>query len=199
MRLVKGMATKRSAKEVGCNMKIPSLNREFLVIGENIHTTRVVLLQGKLVSTLPSGEEAVRYSTTAGETRYLVIPEEVKSRQDYQEGRVKHVMIAVKAAMSGREPQASEGMLYLQTLVEKQLRAGADFLDLNVDEISLRRDDQKAAIRWLVQTIESLSTVPVSIDSSNQEILLAGIEACTRKQGPPLLNSGLWSEWMHST
>ena len=90
-----------------------------------------------LVTTLETGEEAVRYTTTSGETRYLVIPDEVKGRQDYQEGRVKHVMIAIKAAMTEREPHATEGMTYLRTLVEKQVRAGADFLDLNVDEISL--------------------------------------------------------------
>jgi 5-methyltetrahydrofolate--homocysteine methyltransferase len=149
----------------------------------------VVLRQGKLVTTLETGEQAVRYTTAAGEPRYLVIPEDVKGRQDYQEGRVKHIMIAIKAAMSGIEPHASEGMTYLRALVEKQLRAGADFLDLNVDEISLKLEEQKKAMRWLVGTIEPLSTVPLSIDSSNQEILLAGIESCTGKAGPPLLNS----------
>jgi hypothetical protein len=122
-------------------MKPQGLNKEFFVIGENIHTTRVLLRQGKLVTTLESGEEAVRYTTVLGETRFLVIPDEVKGRQDYQEGRVKHIMIAIKSAMSGSEPRATEGMTYLRTLVEKQLRAGADFLDLNVDEISLKLEE----------------------------------------------------------
>ena len=171
-------------------MKIPALSKEFFVIGENIHTTRAVLRQGKLVTTLPSGEEAVRYTTAEGETRFLVVPEETKLRKDYQEdGVIKHVMVAVKAAMSGREPHASEGMIYLRTLIEKQLRGGADFLDINVDEISLKREEQKNAMRWLVRTVEPLSIVPLSIDSSNEEILLAGIEACTRSHGAPLLNS----------
>ncbi len=170
-------------------MKPQNLNKEFFVIGENIHTTRVVLRQGKLVTTLATGEEAVRYTTAAGETRFLVIPDQIKSKQDYQEGRIKHIMIAIKAAMSGREPQATEGMAYLRALVEKQLRAGADFLDLNVDEVSLKLPEQKAAMAWLVQTVEPLSTVPLSIDSSNQEILLTGIEACAGTAGPPLLNS----------
>jgi 5-methyltetrahydrofolate corrinoid/iron sulfur protein methyltransferase len=170
-------------------MKVASLEKEFFVIGENIHTTRVVLRSGKLVVTTASGDEAVRYVTAAGEARYLVIPDDIKGRQDYQEGRVKHIMIAVRAAMSGREPAASEGISYLRTLVEKQLRAGADFLDLNVDEVSLRLEEQKAAMRWLVRAIEPLSSAPLSIDSSNQEILLAGIEACEGKAGRPLLNS----------
>jgi cobalamin-dependent methionine synthase I len=162
--------------------------KDFFVIGENIHTTRVVKRGGKLTVSTESGEEAVKYTTAAGETRHLIIPEEIKSRQDYQEGRIKHIMIAVRAAMSGG-PAADEGMAYLATMVEKQVKAGADFLDLNVDEVSLKIAEQKAAMRWLVGAIEPLSPVPLSIDSSNQEILLTGIEACEGRAGKPLLNS----------
>ena len=170
-------------------MNPQGLNRPFYVIGENIHTTRSLLCEGRLVVTSPSGEESVRYTTTAGETRYLRIPEEFKSRQDYQEGKVKHVMMAVRAAMSGVESAAGEAMIYLRTLVERQVRAGADFLDLNVDELSWNRDEQKAAMDWLVRALEPLSPVPLSIDSSNQEILLTGIQACAGRAGKPLLNS----------
>ena len=170
-------------------MNPQGLNRPFYVIGENIHTTRVVLREGKLVGMSPSGRESVRYATTAGETRYLPIPEEFKSRQDYQEGKVKHVMVAVRAAMSGVEAVAGEAITYLRTLVERQIRAGADFLDLNVDELSWNRDEQKAAMHWLVRALEPLSPVPLSIDSSSQEILLTGIQACEGRAGKPLLNS----------
>ena len=31
---------------------------------------------------------------------------------------------------------------------------------------------------WLVRAVEPMSPVPLSIDSSNQEILLTGIQAC---------------------
>lgn len=170
-------------------MKVQGLNKPFWVIGENIHTTRSVLREGKLVVTAPTGEEAVRYTTVAGETRYLPILEEFKSRQDYQEGRVKHVMVAVRAAMYYTGEIAAEGMSYLQTLVDKQVKAGADYLDLNVDEFSWNLAEQKAAMNWLVCAIEPLSPVPLSIDSSNQEILWAGIQACKGLAGKPMLNS----------
>jgi 5-methyltetrahydrofolate--homocysteine methyltransferase len=165
------------------------LNQPFYVIGENIHTTRVVLREGKRVVTSPSGQEAVRYTTGAGETRYLPIPEEFKTRQDYQEGKVKHVMVAVRAAMSGIESAAGEALIYLRSLVDAQVRAGADYLDLNVDELSWNLTEQKAAMDWLVRALEPLSPVPLSIDSSNQEILLTGIQACQGLAGKPLLNS----------
>jgi len=48
----------------------------------------------------------ILYTSTSGETPSLVIPEEIKRRQDYQEGRVQHVALAVRAAMSGAEPAA---------------------------------------------------------------------------------------------
>ena len=137
----------------------------------------------------PSGEESIRYSTASNESRYLVIPEKIKQRQDYQEGRVKHVMIAIHAAMSEAEPVATEGMTYLRALIDKQVNCGADYLDLNVDEISLRLEEQKAAMRWLVRSVERLSPVPLSIDSSNLEILMAGLDVCEGKAGLPMLNS----------
>ena len=132
-------------------MKPQGFDKEFVVIGENLHATRVLLRPGKHVVDAPSGEEAIRYTSASGEIRYLVIPEEIKRRQDYQEGRVKHVAVAVRAAMSNAEPAASEGREYLRTLAERQIKTGADFLDLNVDEVSLRHREQLAAMCWLVR------------------------------------------------
>ncbi len=170
-------------------MKLPGLDKEFIVIGENIHTTRVLRRDGKFITAAPGGEEAVRYITTEGETRHLIIPEEIKPRQDYQEGRVKHIAIAVRAAMLSVEAAAAEGMKYLRTLVERQVMAGADFLDVNVDEVSLRPGEQIAAMRWIVKALEPLSPVPLSIDSSNLDTIRAGIETCHGKTGRPMLNS----------
>lgn len=170
-------------------MRPQGFDKDFVVIGENLHATRVLLRAGKHVTTAPSGEEAIRYTAAGGETRYLMIPEEIKRRQDYQEGRVKHVAMAVRDAMSDVEPAASEGREYLRALAERQIKTGADFLDLNVDEVSLRHHEQVAAMRWLVRFVEELSPVPLSIDSSNIDTIRAGVEACAGKPGPPMLNS----------
>ena len=170
-------------------MKPHGFDKDFTVIGENLHATRVLLRGGKHVVAAPSGGEAIRYTSASGETRYLAIPEDIKRRQDFQEGRVKHVAVAVRAAMSDAEPAASEGREYLRTLAERQIKTGADYLDLNVDEVSLRHHEQLAAMCWLVRFIEGLSTIPLSIDSSNIDTIRAGIEACEGKAGPPMLNS----------
>jgi 5-methyltetrahydrofolate--homocysteine methyltransferase len=161
---------------------------QFTTIGENIHTTRVLLRKGKRIVENPAGGEAVVYRNSGGETRFLPIPEAVKQTQDYQEGRVKHVKIAVLAAQSGGAGSA-EGLRYLRYLVERQLAAGVDFLDLNVDEVSLKLSEQKEVMQWLVRTVQPMSSVPVSVDSSNIEIIQAGLEACQEKAGRNLLNS----------
>ena len=102
-------------------MKPQRLGKTFVVIGENLHATRVLLRNGKHIVTVPSGEDAIFYTGSRGETHCLIIPEEFRRRQDYQEGRVKHVAVAIHSAMSGVAPAAVEGMEYLRNLVERQV------------------------------------------------------------------------------
>ena len=144
----------------------------FIIIGENMHATRVFLRKGKRITTDPDGNEAVSYRE-GGEERFLRIPDAVKTTQDYEEGRVKHIQVAIRAAMAGDD----EGHRYLRSVIERQERAGAGFLDLNVDEISVKLAEQQEAMRFLVHTVAGTSNLPLSIDSSNVDIISAGLEA----------------------
>jgi 5-methyltetrahydrofolate--homocysteine methyltransferase len=170
-------------------LKMRLNGQDFIIIGENVHTTRVVRRKGKLVTNNPDGLESVRYLDRNKKRRYLVIPESIKKSQEYEEGRVKHVIIAVQAAMSGEEPHASEGLEYIRRIVQRQVDVGTDFLDVNVDEISWRLEEQKEAMRWLVQALQQMSDTPLSIDSSNSEIIAAGLEVYDSRVGRALLNS----------
>lgn len=145
---------------------------QFIVIGENIHATRVFLQKGKRITTDPDGHEAISYRD-AGEERFLRIPDTVKTTQDYKEGRIKHMQVAIRAGMAGNE----EGHRYLRSVVERQERAGAAFIDLNVDEISVKLAEQQEAMRFLVHTVDGISALPLSIDSSLVDIIRAGLEA----------------------
>jgi hypothetical protein len=73
------------------------------------------------------------------------------------------------------------------------VKAGARFLDVNVDEVSTKLDYQLEAMRWLVRELAPLDNVRLSIDSSNLEIISAGIteasQAAGTRVGPPMLNS----------
>jgi len=166
-------------------MKIAGRDREFFVIGENVHTTRVVMRKGKLIVDDPNGNEAVRFYNTESQRRYLIIPEKVKESQDYEEGRVKHVKIAALAAMDGD----ATALEYIARLVQRQVDSGANFLDLNVDEISLKLDEQKEGMKWLVGTVQQMTDTPLSIDSSNIEIIESGLQACAPARGRHMLNS----------
>jgi 5-methyltetrahydrofolate--homocysteine methyltransferase len=91
--------------------------------------------------------------------------------------------------MSGEEPHASEGLEYIRKIVQRQVDANTDFLDVNVDEISWRLAEQKEAMRWLVQTVQQMTDTPLSVDSSNTEIIAAGLEVYDNRVGRALLNS----------
>ena len=162
---------------------------KFIIIGENIHTTRIVRRKGKLVNERPNGDEAVRYLDNNKKRRYLIIPEKIKQTQDYQEGRVKHIIVAIQSAMSDQGPESDEGMKYLYSLAQRQINTGADFLDLNVDEISVKPEEQQIAMQWIVKTIQPISSVPLSIDSSSIDTLKIGLETSSNYQGRVLLNS----------
>ena len=48
---------------------------EFIVVGENIHATRVLLLKGKRISTTENGDEVVPFKDLDDNPRHLTVPE----------------------------------------------------------------------------------------------------------------------------
>jgi len=160
----------------------------FVVIGENIHTTRVVLRKGRRVAER-DGREAVLFSGPDGDERALPVSEAAKRGQDYEQGRIKHVKLGLEAAMSETAERAALGLDYLTWLAREQERGGAAYLDLNVDEISLRPAEQQRAMAWLVAKTAAITPLPVSVDSSNIDVIRAGLEAWDPARGRPMLNS----------
>src|SRR5262249_42153118 len=135
----------------------------FIIVGENIHTTRVVQRQGSRVAVLADGTEAVRFRDAAGKARLVALPPQARTTQAYQQGQIKHVMSAVQKGLSSDSAAQEEGAEYVRDLARRQIAAGAHFLDLNADEISPRLEVQKAAMRWLVEVVQEVSPIPVSV------------------------------------
>ena len=162
---------------------------DFVIVGENIHTTRIVLRNGKRHRTLEDGSEVVTYTNADGEAATLSVPAWFKESQPYEQGQVKHFMIAVRGGIDGDETAQAEGREYVQAEALRQIREGAAFLDLNVDEVSYKLDVQKQCMRWLVGAVQEVSTVPLSVDSSNPEIIEAGLEVYDAELGRPMVNS----------
>jgi hypothetical protein len=165
----------------------------FSVIGENIHATRVLKRGGQQVEVDAQGRAAIRYVAADGSPRLFTVPDELQADAEAS-GKVRHVQAAIVAAMGGGASM-DDGLAYLGYLVRRQVDAGAAYLDLNVDELSVRTGEREAAMAWLVMAVASMTAVPVSLDSSAAEVIASGIVAWgdARRAEPgapaPLLNS----------
>ena len=162
------------------------------IIGENIHTTRVLRREGRRVKKKENGDELVVYRNPDGVTSYMPIPDSFKQTQVYLQGRVKHFMIAVTLGMSDSIDEKEQGEKYILSEIRRQELNGSNFLDLNIDEISYKLDVQKNAMEWLVEFYSSVSKIPPSIDSSSFEIIQHGIKTYQNlgmPQGRPMINS----------
>jgi 5-methyltetrahydrofolate corrinoid/iron sulfur protein methyltransferase len=162
----------------------------FIVIGENIHTTRVVRRDGARVATTPSGEPAVRVPVDGGEALLRIAPV-IQATREFDAGRVKHVMAAVLEGVAGG-PDGELAATYVRWMAQRQIDGGASYLDLNVDEVSPDVDGRLAAMAWLVGVVGPMSSVPLSIDSSDAAVMEVGldlVEPGWAGGAPPLLNS----------
>ncbi len=160
----------------------------FIIIGENIHCTRVVKRGGIRGHVFDDGNEAVKYRVDE-ELNFVRVPDHFVRTQPYQQGNLKHFMIAVWKGVNCEGKDAREGEDYIRYEVDRQTKAGASYLDLNVDELSHRLNEQIEAMQWLVEFVQSVAQIPPSIDSSNSEIIEAGLEAYDGSAGRPMVNS----------
>ncbi len=73
---------------------------------------------------------------------------------------------------------------FFQELAVKQVEAGAKALDLNLGP---RKADWMDLFPWIVQTVEAVVDVPLSIDSTNMLGIEAALKTVTKAQ--PIINS----------
>ena len=161
---------------------------KFTIIGENIHATRVLRLNGKRVGLNEDGVESVIYYKNGVKT-YMTIPEEIKKTQPYQQGQAKHFMIAIWKGIFGTSEESEDGAKYVINEIQRQEKFNSDFLDLNVDEMSHKLDIQIESMRWLMDVFQNNASMPPSVDSSNSEIINSGLKEYKGKQGRPMINS----------
>ncbi len=165
-----------------------SPDRRFIIIGENIHTTRVLTQKSPRFKSV-DGVDGLAFADVDGVDRFLPISDAIRKGQDYEEGRIKHLKLAVQTAMQADHQHQPAATAYIALLARLQESAGAAFLDINVDEISIKLADQKAAMAWLAGFVQQASRLPLSIDSSNLEVIAVGIAGCDADRQRPMLNS----------
>jgi 5-methyltetrahydrofolate--homocysteine methyltransferase len=161
---------------------------KFISVGENIHCTRIYKVGGAFVKSLDENTHVIVYQED-GQEKHLPIAERFVEASDWKNGKVKHAAVAMWQGLHGGGAEKQAGVDYLHYMVRNQEAHGAAYLDLNVDEFSTAIGEREELIRWAADVIQQVSTVPLSIDSSNVEILKAGLEACDAAQGSPMVNS----------
>jgi 5-methyltetrahydrofolate--homocysteine methyltransferase len=160
----------------------------FIVVGENIHCTRIVKSGGKHAVALPGGGEGVRF-TYQGAERVLPVPANWSATSPaYDDGKIRHVQLAVWQARQGSGEDRQTGLDYLAWAAERQIENGATFLDVNVDEYSNDPAERAEVMTWLASFLAERYETPLSIDSSTTEVLAAGLERC-RAGTAPMVNS----------
>jgi 5-methyltetrahydrofolate--homocysteine methyltransferase len=93
------------------------------------------------------------------------------------------------AIWQGNYGDKAAGTDYIQNLAREQEAAGATYLDINVDEFSTDQEEKIGMMKWTVDIVQKAVKIPVSVDSSNTEILRAGLQASDKSRGRPMVNS----------
>ena len=89
---------------------------KFIVLGENIHATRVVKRGGVRGHVFDDGAEAIKYRVD-GVRHYVHVPEHFTKTQPYEQGMLKHFMIAMLKGI-GDDPVQSLTPDKLARLIE---------------------------------------------------------------------------------
>ncbi|MCF7816660.1 MAG: methylenetetrahydrofolate reductase C-terminal domain-containing protein [Kiritimatiellales bacterium] len=104
------------------------------------------------------------------------------------------VMRELHALGAGAYEKESPQLDYVRALIENQAAEGADYLAINVDAFG--ESDPQLAVDIMVEYVKLVrqwgGTVPACIDSSNNNVLMAGLKEwynTTDPVKPPLVNS----------
>ena len=164
------------------------MTKPFIAVGENIHCTRIYKVGGLFVKNI-DGREVILYRD-GDEKKQLPIPSLFTEVADWENGKVKHAAVGIWQGMNGADEDArNSGRAYISAMARRQEASDASFLDLNVDEFSTDVDERVAMIEWATEVIQDASNLPLSIDSSNMQILQAGLAKCDASHGKPMVNS----------
>jgi 5-methyltetrahydrofolate corrinoid/iron sulfur protein methyltransferase len=80
-------------------------------------------------------------------------------------------------ALRERNPQP------IQEMAKAEAKAGADYLDLNIGPARKAGDE---LMQWVVKTVQGVTDLPLSLDTTNPVAMEAGLKACKSKT---LINS----------
>lgn len=150
----------------------------FDIIGENFNTTR------RLKPTSPrvvhgNGKVGVSYGP-ADDQKLLditaIFPTDPAKLRTYQ---IPHIAHALRC----------KNVDYISWVIRSQIDAGANIIDLCIDEIAIDPVERWTWMEWLVPVAQSLADVTFSIDSSDPDTIVAALKVYDGGKSRPAINS----------
>ena len=77
----------------------------------------------------------------------------------------------------------SRDKVFIQELALRQVKCGANILDLNIGP---RKKDGAEVMNWIVTTVQEVTNTPLSLDTTNPVAMEAGLKVAVAQ---PLINS----------
>jgi 5-methyltetrahydrofolate--homocysteine methyltransferase len=162
--------------------------KRFISVAENIHCTLIRKVGGKFAEETSDGRGLIHYFD-GGDKKSMEVPEKFVQAEDWKKGKVKHMAAAMWQGFYGKGKVSEQGIDYIRHWAREQESFGATYQDVNVDEFSTDVHERKKLITWVAEIVQDASGLPLSIDSSNLDLLRAGLEACDTSRGKPMVNS----------
>ena len=95
--------------------------------------------------------------------------------------RIHCISPVIRQAFAERNPEP------ILKRARQQLKAGADYLDVNIGPAE---SDGEDLMKWAVTLLQSeFDNVPLALDTANQKAIEAGISVYNRAKGKPIVNS----------
>jgi len=96
-------------------------------------------------------------------------------------------MIIIAEKLNGSIPSCAKAIAernaeYIKDMAKRQAASGADYIDCCASV----KDDELDTLKWMIDSIQSVTDVPVSIDSPNTSVLIDAMSFCSK---PGLFNS----------
>lgn len=149
------------------------------IIGENFNTTRRIRATSPRI-VRADGKVGLSYTGANGQARRLditaIFPKDPAELRKFQ---VPHVAHALRL----------KDLDYITMLIRSQAAAGATIIDLCLDEISVDSEERHRWMRWLVPVAQSITDLTLSIDSSDPDTIIAGLEVYDLGKSRPAINS----------
>jgi hypothetical protein len=149
------------------------------IIGENFNTTRRIKPTSPRV-VHDAGKVGISYSGPDASRRLLdvtsIYPTDPAKLRVFQ---IPHVAHAVR----------TKDVDYIAWLIRSQTSAGANIIDLCIDEIDVNPEVRHRTMAWLVPIAQKITDAVIAIDSSDPETIMTGLRAHDGSRSRPAINS----------